>query len=255
VRRTIVLVFVVTLLAAGAYADVFGSALIQRSGGPYGSVDTCVGCLFAYYPVPAADVGQTLDDWGFYADQGSSAGNVITPMLFLALPNDYFEVAAIGATQTSTGPGVQTYSFGPFLGSAVLVAGEYLGWRDGTPDGTKVNPGTISFDDSGQGMWYAGNGSYSGSIAVGQDIQFTQSVDTPIRTYSVNGSTVPEPARSPKPKFGDINASLLHPGDVAPYLTNLDSSATLWVFVPNFGACGTSMSGIACLRLIQIIGD
>lgn len=194
-RRICVLVFVTTLLATGARADIFGSALIQRSGGPYGSVDTCVGCLFAYYPVSAADIGQTLASWGFYADSGSSANRLITPILFLSVGSGWFQVEGIGATQTNSGAAAPQYNpFGLVSGSDVLIANEYLGWRDGTPDGTTVNAGVISFDDSGQGMWYAGNGSYSGGIAVGQVIQFTQSVDTPSRTYSIDAATVPEPA-------------------------------------------------------------
>jgi hypothetical protein len=194
VRRAIVLVCVMTLLAAGAYADVFGSALIQRSNS-YGTPDTCVGCLFAYYAVPAADVGQTLDDWGFYSDQLSTTGYSITPILFLSLGSNNFEVEGIGTTRTNTAPStIQQYSFGLVSGSAVLQAGEYLGWRDGTADGSIVNSGTISFDQSGQGVWYAGYGAYNGAIAVGETIGFAHDYDTPVRTYSVDGSTVPEPA-------------------------------------------------------------
>jgi hypothetical protein len=153
--------------------------------------------LFAYYPVPAADVGQTLDDWGFYSDQGSRPGNVITPILFLSLGSGQFQITAIGATRTNTAVStVQTYLFGPSAGSAVLAANEYLGWLDGNADGTVVNPGTISFDESGQGVWYYGNG--GAAIYVGETQTFTPTSVTngawDVRTYSIDGSTVPEPA-------------------------------------------------------------
>jgi len=181
------------LLAAGAYADVFGNALQQRS-----YVDQCDGCVFAYLPVPAGDVGQTLDDWSYYADQNSVVGNLITPILFLSLGSNNFQVAAIGATQHNAGPGVQHYLFGLQPGgNAVLQAGEYLGWVDGTPAGA-TNSGTISFDGTAEGAWWYNSYPGIGSIAVGNNITLMPStvlgtVSFEDRTYSINGSTVPEP--------------------------------------------------------------
>ena len=176
-RRAAVLVFVMMLLAAGAYADDFGPALIARS-----VVDTCSGCLFVYLPVPG--VG-TLDDWSFYSDSGS--GNYITPILFQALTLPVFEVVAIGTTRTNQANGIQEYPFQPVSGSAVMGPNEYLGWVDGTNNGI-VNTGTIPFDYSGEAVGYNYNG--GSVITVGEQISFAPTN----RTYSINGSTVPEPA-------------------------------------------------------------
>lgn len=196
-------------LAASGFADVLGSALIQRS---YNGTDYCTGCLFAYAQVPLGDSGQQLSSWSFYAAANPSfptngnangVGNLITPLIF----NSSFTLIGIGTTQASTGPGIQSYAFGLTSGTDVLAAGDWLGWRDGSV--SSQNNGTISLDMSGgPGLFYHtcdnptadSNGTtcyYSASdpnpVTVGDTLSFSDA-STSARSYSVEYTTTPEPA-------------------------------------------------------------
>jgi len=182
----------VLLVAANAYGDTFGSAVVQRS---YDGTDACIGCLFAYAEVPAGDVGQTLDTWAFYDAYAADIGHEITPLLFLNITGTEFQIIGIGTTRTNTGTGVQSHPYGSVAGTDILGPNEYFGWRDGNVDGSVTNAGNVSLDlAGGPGLFYfiGPPYEYPGSIGVGGPYVFTQEFTT-ARTYSINATAVPEP--------------------------------------------------------------
>jgi hypothetical protein len=188
-RRLGVLLLVVLAFAGIGFADIQGSALIQRS---YAGADTCIGCLFAYIPFQPQDVGGHVTDWGIYASQ---AGNDITPLLLEKGSGFNFTIVGIGTTQHPTTTGVQWFSFGLDTGVDTVDANTYFGWRDGNASGSVTNAGTISLDlNGGPGLEYYIGPPYqfSGGISVNQTYGFINA-STDTRSYSVE-AVVPEPS-------------------------------------------------------------
>ena len=157
------------LLVAGvafcvsAYADVYGSPLVQHTD--YTGTDYCTGCVLTYIPLSPIGLGQTLTSWAFYASANPSfpqhgptgTGNLITPLLLHDNGGGTFQVVGVGTTRASTGPGIQSYSFGIVSGTDIIAAGDWFGWRDGGTTAGSGNNGTISLSlNSGPGINYSG---------------------------------------------------------------------------------------------------
>jgi len=183
--------------ASLAQATPIGYPAIARA-----LVDTCDGCIFVLgTPFPAADVGEEVTGWDFYAYDGTVSdghaiiGQSITPLLY-SFDGLNYTITGIGTTQVITSLGYQTYGFGLVSGSDIVGANTYFGYRDGTP--TSGNEGTIALDynngsdDSGSGppwMLYF----VPTNVSVGQNLGAPNG-NLP-RTYSVEADTsdVPEP--------------------------------------------------------------
>jgi hypothetical protein len=169
-----------------SYASTIGNPVVSAA-----EVDMCSGCMFVLAPFSASDSGSTLTSWEFYAfnaaDSPSVIGNQITPLLFSQTGPD-FTIVGVGATQTITATGDQSYAFGLVSGSDVIGSSSYFGWFDGSLSAT--NTGTIAFASDG------GTPSFvrDGTPVVG----FTDPFAPLSRTYSVQATDsfvepVPEP--------------------------------------------------------------
>lgn len=181
-------------LAAVGRADTLGSNPTVNLT----EMDTCVGCSFVYIDFTAAEAGQQVTTYSFFAGAGTG-GHHITPLLFESTGVDTFEVIGIGATETAiTADAENTFSFGLQSGTnTVAGANTWFGWVDGGPTGS-YNAGTITLSTSG------GPGQYftsAQSIALNSNIAYNTfaGVDQDTRTYSLDVNTnsmsgVPEPS-------------------------------------------------------------
>jgi hypothetical protein len=161
-------------------------------------LDTCSGCSFAYIEFAAANAGQTVTSYSFFAGAGTGSHR-ITPLLFESTGVDTFQVIGIGATQSAiTANAENTFSFSLQSGTATVVgANTWFGWIDGAPSGA-TNAGTITASTSGGiGQYYAPAQSISlnGSMAFDTFAGVGQSN----RTYSLDVNTAsmiqaPEPS-------------------------------------------------------------
>ena len=165
-----------------SYASTIGNPIVSAP-----VVDLCVGCWFVAAPFSAGDSGSTMLNWELFAfnlDGPSVIGNNITPLLFSFDGSD-FTLAGIGATQTITATGDQSYAFGLVSGSDTIGSSSYFGWYDGSL--SAPNAGTIAF------AWDGGTPlvSFLGTPVVGATGSFTLLS----RTYSVQATDTmgPEP--------------------------------------------------------------
>lgn len=115
-RSFSVLAFVI---GSAAYGDTIGSPLVQRA-----LKDVNSGQVYIYdgstSPFLSDGVAST---WSFY--DASSAGGVVTPLLFREISNNTFVLTGIGTTRVSNASGVQTYSFDLIAGSDAVVGESY----------------------------------------------------------------------------------------------------------------------------------
>jgi hypothetical protein len=182
------------VLAAVGRADTLGSN--PSAGLP--TLDTCSGCSFVYIDFAAAEAGQTVSSFSFFAGAGT-ASHEITPLLFENTGGDNFEVVGIGETRSGiTADAENTFAFGLQSGTATVAgANTWFGWVDGGPKGGS-NSGTITLSTTGGiGQFYAAEQSMSldGSI----DYSTFTGVGQQDRTYSLDVTTssvqpVPEPS-------------------------------------------------------------
>lgn len=108
---------IVVVSAAPARADVnVGSPVIAR---PIN--DTSVGVIYLYLggTQPVAGPGAILQ-WSFFDDEPGSSSRKVTPLLYELSGTNQWKVVAIGATRTSNGSGVQTFSFSAIAGDPAL---------------------------------------------------------------------------------------------------------------------------------------
>ncbi len=194
-RRNLgILVAVGLAFATAARADVYGSDPTVNLG----TLDTCVGCMFAYVDFPGTAAGQVVTSYSFYA---GTTGLDITPLLFENTGGTDFKIIGIGTTQVPSTLGTNTFAFGLTSGTATVQdSNTYFGWIDGNTTGT-ANTGTITSNynagGGGFGNYYA---SPPGTIAVNDPFTFntfTITAGQNTRTYSVNvttaTATTPEP--------------------------------------------------------------
>jgi hypothetical protein len=198
--RTALLVALALVVANGvASADTIGSPLIHRATRDYNW-----GGLFVY-DLALGPLGSQVSEWAFYGSgqlngAGTSGpGNLITPLLFAETDpaTHTFAIVGIGTTRVDAASGVQRFAFDLVSGSALVGANTYFGWRDGNIDGTVINDGSIELDyGGGPGLEYYPTNPptyFRSLIAPGQTYLFSD-VSTASRTYSVEVTTVPEPA-------------------------------------------------------------
>lgn len=141
-------------LAIFAVAVYFGGATVGRGetvGNPLVAApvtDTAAGSIFVMLD-PFTQSG-TLTDFGLYDFEPSPPPPTaqVTPVLYRAAAGGW-EITGIGAPRTTTGLGLQEYSFDLVAGSAHVGPGSYLGWKDGGL-GTD-NGGAIEFTNGGVG--------------------------------------------------------------------------------------------------------
>ena len=200
---TFKMMFTVCLvLALGAiplFADVSGSPLLD-----YGTLDHCTGCIFPIIQFTAANAGQSVKSYSFFAGTANLAessydtsvtSNFLTPILFEETSGSLFTILGIGAP--SSGFVDLTINTRPFVLSAgsatVLDASTFFGYVDGKASGS-ANTGTISMNyPSGTGpVKYFHD--YVGALTVGQSITMTSlaGIGQGTRTYALQVTT-PEP--------------------------------------------------------------
>jgi hypothetical protein len=167
---------------------------------------------------PTSDL-YTLSLVAFVERGSAQTGNMITPLIFTKSGGNYV-VTGVGATETITVSGPQTFNFVLTDGSALVGASTYFGYRDGTVStGSGTAPGndTIAFSAAGSGalIQYFGSASYgtSPNIFVGE-------------SFNPGGTTVaggPEPgglaySSSQLPRIYSLNATdsaVPEPGTIA----------------------------------------
>jgi hypothetical protein len=182
-------------LATLAQADISGSD--PHAALP--TLDTCVGCVFAYIDFTAGNAGQTVLSYQFYNGAGQGTTNNLTPLLLEKTGLRTFTILGIGTTATGFNAGYNDVNFGLQSGSAVVVdANTFFGYVDGTASGLG-NTGTIVSN------YPTGPGATSyytdpvGALTVGQAYStFNAFTDVPVpnqnnRTYSLQVTTTPEP--------------------------------------------------------------
>ena len=118
-------------------AGVIGNPLISRE-----VTDTASGYLYAYDGT--FDTSGSVLSWSIYAGSNGNAqvaGHQITPVI---LDPNGWAIVGVGTTQTLTGAGVYTFSFGLVSGTSTVTPNLTFGWYDGSSTGP--NTGSISFD-------------------------------------------------------------------------------------------------------------
>jgi len=190
---------VLALAAIPSFADVLGSPLQD-----YGALDECVGCLFPVIQFTAANAGQLVTSFSFYAGTGNSAyssdnakvtSNDLTPILFEETSVGVFQILGIGQTVLGfTDGAVNKEPFVLASGSAkVQDANTFFGYVDGTAGGTG-NSGTVSMnypDYTGPVLYFS---QMTGALSAGEPIDMTPLADIGqgTRTYALQVTT-PEP--------------------------------------------------------------
>ena len=145
-------VFALAVAAASPVAaETVGNPLVAAP-----MTDTAGGSIFVLLD-PFTQAG-TLIDFGIYDFETPPPPPTaqVTPVLYRTAAGGGWEVTGIGATRTTTGAGLQNYSFDLVAGSAHVGPGSYLGWKDG---GLGVdNAGVIEFFDAAPGSvdWLGG---------------------------------------------------------------------------------------------------
>ena len=184
-----ILAVLVLCLTLPSMAATIGNAVIDR-----GIVDSAYNTMFVFrgeFP----NAGETVGGWSFY----STNTNSITPLLFSRTGPSYsYTLLGIGTTRTSTGAGLQSYSFGLVSGSDLTGADTTFGWLDTT---TGVIEFDYAFSDPGF-EWYGSapaqplvaGGSYTFNNA---DLSGAAGTYPGGRLYSVefstSGAPIPEP--------------------------------------------------------------
>ena len=175
-----------------------------------GTLDTCVGCLFALIQFPGSAAGQQVLSYQFYNGAGASA-NYLTPILLEQNSNPAdarsFTILAIGDSSTGFVAGYNSINFVLASGTNDVVDGNtFFGYIDGSVNGAggvSGNTGTITSNyPTGPGTpgYFAG---YSGSadtypvplITAGTPISTSEWADVGQnnRNYSLQVTTTPEP--------------------------------------------------------------
>jgi len=199
-KRILTVFGVLALAAIPSFADVSGSPLLD-----YGVLDGCAGCIFPVIQFSAADVGQTVISYSFYAGSAgysSVAGHGLTPILFEETGFQQFTIRGIGATDSGfQDNAVNTESFVLASGSATVLDGNtFFGYVDGTAGGVG-NTGTISMSMGGGPVQFF---SWSiGSLSVGESIGMNSLTGYP---YSQNTRTYALEVATPEPGFYGIFA-------------------------------------------------
>ena len=177
-----------------------------------GTLDSCLGCLFAYIQFPGSAAGQTVVSYQFYADATANPSNYLTPVLLEQSPSNVRDFTILGIGTPSTGFTDGAINNEPFVlaaGSAQVADGRtFFGYIDGDVTsftlGTVVgNYGTIPSNyPTGPGVdgYFAGY-PYSSdtqpplSVTVGASFVTSEYSDVGQnpRTYSLQVTTTPEP--------------------------------------------------------------
>src|ERR1700734_2102134 len=83
-------------------AETIGSPLLGRS-----SVDTAVGFIYVFQgSFSSADVGKSVQSWGFYNSEPSSQ-YWVTPLILEHKGSDQWKIVGIGASRQNAGTGEQ----------------------------------------------------------------------------------------------------------------------------------------------------
>ena len=140
--------------------------------------DSAVGSMFIQ-PEPLFP-GQ-MSNWSFF--DNDTPGRQVTPVIFQRTGPGAFRIAGIGTTQTSSGGGTQSFSFGLTSGSDATGPDYYFGWKDGS-NGTN-NEGTIDFNASQHAVRWLGGGHTSFSVGSPKTVTLDIAYGFPGRAYSL----------------------------------------------------------------------
>lgn len=113
-------------------------ALLTAAFAPFAGAQTLVGSPVVDRPIndgtqgtigiylggtqPLAGPG-TLGTWSFFDNEGFTAGQPVTPLLFQRVNAALWRVVGVGTTRLSTGNGAQTHPFGLLAGTSTLLPG------------------------------------------------------------------------------------------------------------------------------------
>lgn len=87
-------------------AGTIGSPLVRGS-----SVDTAIGFMYAFQgSFSPADIGQSVQSWGFYNSEPASK-YWVTPLILEREADDKWKIVGIGRSRQNSGAGEQRYPF------------------------------------------------------------------------------------------------------------------------------------------------
>ena len=166
--------------------ETIGAPLVARA-----LTDTAAGSIFALnggFTQPG-----TLITWGFYNDNPSQIGKVLTPLILELVGTEYI-IRGIGTPQTNDASGAQSFCFGLVSGSDQVDQNFLFGWKDGTDD-VAGQTGVIQFDfvdapAAGTQQWFRGGHAFDlvPDQNLGVGILLGAGVNQMDRDYSVQAS-------------------------------------------------------------------
>ncbi len=131
-------------------AGTIGSPLVRGS-----SVDTAIGFMYAFQgSFSPADIGQSVQSWGFYNSEPASK-YWVTPLILEREADDKWKIVGIGRSRQNSGAGEQRYPFDLKSGTAKVANARFtFGWWNGEIGG-KVNGGVVEFSRVNSPIGYA----------------------------------------------------------------------------------------------------
>jgi hypothetical protein len=173
-----------------SFIEQVGFGTVNRA-----NVDGATGVLGVLRNDPFTMEG-TVTKWHIYNDNTPTVDRMITPLILRETAPGTYEVVGEGTPRTNNAAGLQMFDFDLVAGTADVLAGDMVGWWDGS--GVTANLGVAEWDQFGTEtipLWADGNG-----VAIGDSYSAATAGYFGLfnRQYSINFTTaevaaVPEP--------------------------------------------------------------